>query len=108
MLENLKILLGIDTAETDRDALLELLITTATARLRLLLGGIEPPASMDHVILEVAVARFNRVGSEGMANHSVEGESTSFIEDDFAPFADEIQAFLSTQEESTRGRLRFL
>ena len=106
MLENLKILLGI--TDNDRDALLVLLLSTATARLRLLLGGIEPPESMAHIVTEVAVARFNRVGSEGMANHSVEGESIAFVEDDFAPYADEIQAFLSTQEESTRGRLRFL
>lgn len=106
MLENLKILLGI--TDNDRDALLVLLLSTATARLRLLLGGIEPPESMAHIVTEVAVTRFNRVGSEGMANHSVEGESIAFVEDDFAPYADEIQAFLSTQEESTRGRLRFL
>lgn len=106
MLENLKILLGI--TDNDRDALLVLLLSTATARLRLLLGGIEPPESMAHIVTEVAVARFNRVGSEGMANHSVEGESIAFVEDDFAHYADEIQAFLSTQEESTRGRLRFL
>ena len=106
MLNDIKVLLGIDG--TDRDDVLKLIISTATARLKLLLGGVEPPESMDHIIREVAVIRFNRIGSEGMTSHTVEGESLSFVEDDFAQFADEIQAFLDSQQDSARGRVRFL
>jgi hypothetical protein len=106
MLNNLKLLLGI--TDTDRDALLKLIISTATARLKLLLGGIDPPENMEHIILEVSIIRFNRIGSEGMASHSVEGESISFADDDFAAFADEIQAFLDSQTENKRGKVRFL
>ena len=108
MLNNLKLLLGIGANETSLDAKLELILSTAKARLMLLLGGVEPPKSMEHIILEVAVIRFNRIGSEGMASHSVEGESLTFTENDFAAFADEIQAFHDTQKESARGRVRFL
>lgn len=106
MLENLKLLLGIDG--TDLDERLKLILLNTTARLKLLLGGIEPPEELDHIILEVAIIRFNRIGSEGMASHSVEGESLNFGEDDFACFTDEIQAFLDAQKDSTRGKLRFL
>lgn len=108
MLNDIKVLLGIASDNTDRDNLLNLLISTATARLKLLLGGIEPPESMAHIIREVAVIRFNRIGSEGMASHTVEGESLSFAEGDFAQFTDEIQAFLDGQQDSARGRVRFL
>lgn len=108
MLNELKLLLGIPLDDTSEDAKLKLLISTATARLTLLLGGIEPPVSMEHIIREVAIIRFNRIGSEGMASHTVEGESLSFADDDFASFADEIQAFLDAQKESARGRVRFL
>ena len=108
MLNDLKLLLDIATDDTSMDDKLQLLISTATARLTLLLGGIEPPESMKHIIVEVAVIRFNRIGSEGMASHSVEGESLTFADDDFAGYADEIQAYLDTQKSSTRGRIRFL
>ena len=108
MLNSLKLMLGIDAADTSRDNLLNLLLSTATARLTLLLGGLEPPDSMEHIIREVSIIRFNRIGSEGMGSHTVEGESLSFNEDDFASFADEIQAYLDTQKESVRGRVRFL
>lgn len=108
MLNATKTLLGIDALDTSQDAKLKLIIDGVTARLKLLLGGIEPPEEMEHIITEVAIIRFNRIGSEGMASHTVEGESFSFIDSDFNGFADEIQAFLETQKESARGRVRFL
>ena len=108
MLSSLKIMLGIPDTDTDQDEKLKLIISTTTARLRLLLGDIEPPASMDHIIREVSIIRFNKIGSEGMGSHTVEGESLSFNEDDFSTFADEIQAYLDTQKESKRGKVRFL
>ena len=108
MLSSLKLMLGIPAEDVSMDDKLKLIISTATARLTLLLGGLEPPESMDHIIREVAIIRFNKIGSEGMASHTVEGESLSFSADDFAGFADEIQAFLDSQKESTRGRVRFL
>ena len=108
MLNDLKVMLGIATDDTSLDAKLELIISTATARLKTLIGGIEPPKELEHIIREVAIVRYNRIGSEGMASHSVEGESLSFGGNDFAEYTDEIQAFLDSQKESTRGRLRFL
>ena len=108
MLNNLKLLLGIDPADTTLDEKLLLLVDTATARLKILLGGIEPPESMAHIILEAAVARFNRIGSEGLSSHSVEGESLSWSENDFAGYMDDIRAYLDDHKESKKGKVRFL
>lgn len=108
MLENLKLMLGIGADETDLDEKLSLILENTTARLKLLLGGIDPPEETKHIILEVAIARFNRIGSEGYSSHSVEGESLSYSEGDFAPYMDEIRAFLASQEDTSRGKVRFL
>ena len=108
MLNDLKLLLGFSEGETDRDDLLLKIIAMATARLKLLLGGIEPPEEMDHIILDVSVIRFNRIGSEGMTGHTVEGESLNFVDDDFSQFLDEIQAWLDRQESGSRGKVKFL
>lgn len=106
MLEKLKIMLSIE--ENDIDEKLRLIIANTTSRLKLLLGGIDPPEEMDHIVLEVSIIRFNRIGSEGMESHSVEGESSSYVSDDFSDFTDEIQAFLDKQKNGTRGKVRFL
>lgn len=108
MLNDLKLMLGIAPDDTDRDSMLLLIISAATARLTTLLGGLEPPKSLEYIITEVAVRRFNRIGSEGMESHTVEGESITFSDSDFAGFEDDIQAYLDTQKESARGRVRFL
>ena len=108
MLENIKLLLGIAAEDTDLDTKLKLIVSNTTARLKLLLGGIDPPEEMNHIILEVTIMRFNRIGSEGLSSHSVEGESLSFTDSDFDGFMTEIQAWLDSQKESTRGKVRFL
>lgn len=108
MLNNLKLMLGIASDDVDRDSLLMLIISNATARLTTLLGGLEPTESLDYIILDVCIRRFNRIGSEGMQSHAVEGESVTFTESDFAGFEDDIQAFLDKQNASTRGRVRFI
>lgn len=107
MLHDLKLMLGISAADTSQDGKLELIIATTSARLKILLGGVDPPESMSHIILEVSIMRFNRIGSEGLSGHSVEGESLQFAESDFVGFSDEIQAFLEAQSESL-GKVRFL
>ena len=108
MLTDLKLFLGIDAADTDRDPLLNLIIAHTTARLKRLLGGIDVPQDMQYIIIEVSVIRFNRIGSEGVSSHSVEGESLTFNDDDFSGYADDIKAFLEQQKNGTRGKLRFI
>ena len=71
MLNDLKMLLGLAESDTDQDAKLDLLLSMATTRLKILLGGIDPPESLQHIIVEAAVIRFNRIGSEGLSSHSV-------------------------------------
>jgi hypothetical protein len=108
MLNDIKLMLDIATNDADRDSLLKLIISSATARLTMLLGGLEPPDSLNYIITEVAVRRFNRIGSEGMESHTVEGESVTFSASDFVGFEDDIQAYLNTQKENARGRVRFI
>lgn len=106
MLDDLKILLGIDDEDSDEKLLL--ILDSVQNRLKLLIGGLDVPPEMNHICVEVAVIRFNRLGSEGMSSHNVEGENMSYNDNDFDGFMNEIQAFLDSQKESKRGRVRFI
>lgn len=110
MLEKLKMLLGFNPEEADAelDEKLNWILSSTQKRLKLLLGGIEPPKEMDYIVIDVSIIRFNRIGSEGMKSQGVEGENISFSDDDFSRFREEIQAFLDSQKYATKGRLRFL
>jgi len=108
MLEDLKLLLGIAESDTTLDAKLELIITNTTAGLTLLLGGLEIPDGMNFIILEVSVIRYNRIGSEGLTTHNVEGENQVFQSGDFDSFLDLIESYLNGKSKPSRGRARFL
>ena len=108
MLDNLKALLGLPEEDISQDKKLQLILDAAKSRLKLLLGGIEPPEELNYIILDVAIIRFNRIGSEGLSSHSVEGESLSFASNDFEPYLDDIQSYLNAQKEATKGKVRFL
>ena len=108
MLEDLKLLLDIESTDTSQDKKLSLIIDSVTMRLMVLLGGLDIPESLKHIITEVSVIRFNKIGSEGLSSHSIEGETMSFNDNDFAGYMDEIEAFLDSQKEVKKGRVRFI
>lgn len=108
----LKNLLGITTENTQADTVLdsnlEYILNSAEARLKNLIGGVEPPEELRHIIIDVACMRFNRLGSEGTASHSVRDESISFVDDDFSGYMEEINAWLSVHNDTNKGKIRFL
>lgn len=106
MLDDLKKLLGIK--DDKQDDVLLLIINGTKKRLKALLGGTEPPDELSYIVLDVSVIRFNRIGSEGLASHTVEGESQSWDSDDFSGYKQDIQTWLDDQKEAKRGRVRFL
>lgn len=108
MLNELKLMLGIEENDTGADKRLNLILKTTRQQLRAKLGGIDAPESLDYIILEVSIKRFNRIGSEGLSSHTVEGETLSFVDDDFNSFSDDIQTFLNSQKETAKGKVRFL
>lgn len=108
MLKTLKQLLGIPESDESRDGLLNWIITATTGRLKLLLGGIDPPEELQYIIVEVSVIRFNRIGSEGFDTHDVEGENIDLSENDFDRYADEIEAYLKNLADSKVGKVRFI
>ena len=78
MLESLKLLLGIESDDTSMDSLLSLLISMAENRLLLMINTDELPEALEPVVIDVALARFNRIGSEGLTSHTVEGGKPEF------------------------------
>ena len=106
MLDEIKIILGI--ADNALDSQLNIIIANTKARLKMLLGGLDVPESLNYVVTEVSVKRFNRIGSEGITSHTVEGESLSFTDDDFAEFAGDIQTYLDSVAAAKKGKVRFL
>lgn len=84
------------------------ILDSVESQLKMRLGGVqEVPEELLYIVPEVAVARYNRIGSEGMSSHNVEGESIGWAADDFAPFTDEIDQWRAGNG-SGKVRVKFL
>ena len=105
ILENVKELLGNPKNIDDK---LNVIIELTQKRLGNLLSVKEVPEELEYIVVEVSVIRFNRIGSEGVSSHSVEGESMSFNDDDFDSYDKDIRSWLNNQSDVKKGRVRFL
>jgi hypothetical protein len=104
VIDNVKALLGIE----DEDKKLNIIITLTENRLKALLNVDTVPSELEYIVTEVSIARFNRIGSEGLSGHTVEGEALTFKDNDFDQYADDIQAWRDAQSDQDIGRIRFL
>lgn len=107
-LEDVKLLLDISPDEEDAvlDRKLNLIIGNAR---RQVLSYLPPetkevPEELSYIVTEMAVARFNRIGNEGMSSYTQEGESITYGSD-ISPYLTAIQSW--NEKHSTKGRVRF-
>ncbi|MDW8759703.1 phage head-tail connector protein [Streptococcus suis] len=84
IIEQVKALLGI--TDNLQDDLLEVIRELTEAHFMAYTGQTLIPTPLEFIIVEIMVKRFNRIGSEGMSSHGVEGLSMSFDLDDFASY----------------------
>lgn len=110
MLEDLKRMLGLsDQKDEELDKKLNWILTTTRARLKVLLGGIDPEKDLDYIITEVSIVRYNRIGSEGFQSHTVKDESVGFLSSDFDAYMDDIQAYKDQKNiDVSKGGIRWI
>ena len=97
MLERLRLILNVK----DQDELLNEILTLVVEKLTTYLGEPSVPAQFEWVIIELAVQRFNRIGSEGISSESVDGGSNTYIVDELSPF----YPFLDEYKASKNGNI---
>lgn len=110
MLNQVLQLLGLSDPTEEVTSLLETIISMTQQRLLLRLGTSAVPTELEYIVVEVSIVRYNRIGSERLSSHNVEGETMTWnTEDDFKPYMAEINGWLAQQEEPTNyvGRLKF-
>ena len=111
MLQDILTLLGLTDVTDEMQSKLETIIDITAQRLKLRLGGVDDvPDELSYIVTEVSIVRFNRIGSEGLTSHSVQGETMNWSDKDFDPYENDIQTWLSMQTDpsTNRGRLRFI
>ncbi len=86
---------------------LNVIIRLTTSRLKTLLDVEEVPTELEYIVTEVSIVRYNKIGSEGVTSHSVEGETMSFSDNDFKGYLNDIEAWKNKKNE-VKGVVKFL
>ena len=82
ILERIKTILQVN----NQDELIENIFDLVNEKVVSYLKVGKVPKSLEWILIELSVQRFNRIGSEGISSESVEGGSTVYIEDELGPY----------------------
>src|SRR5699024_12511152 len=65
------------------------------------------PEELDYIVTESAIARYNRIGSEGMDAESMDGHSASYVDKDLSDYEDDMLDYISDDADgSTKGVIK--
>jgi len=90
--------------KVERMEKLAILENMTTDRIKAIIGKNELPSQLQYVVTDVIMARYAKLGSEGMKATSQDGLSFTFSDDDLAPYMDEILAFKEVEDTVTNER----
>lgn len=67
------------------------------------------PAELEYIVTECTIARYNRIGSEGMESESMDGHSAKYVDKDLSDYEDDILDYLGDDSDGSKtGVVRFL
>ena len=87
LLNRIKTLLGV----ADNDELIHEITELTKSKILNYINETELPNELEFVLVELAIQRYNRIGSEGIASESVDGKSVSYDDDfeNYKPYLDD-------------------
>lgn len=94
----------ITNAKEDKLIVLEEIIKLQSDALISKLGLDSVPNELEYIVVETSIARYNRLGSEGLKSEHIDVISQTFVEDLFAPYAETIASYKGTKS----NRAKFL
>ena len=100
LLNRVKILLGI----SENDELVHEIIELTKDKILNYINKTELPYELEFVLVELAIKRYNRIGSEGISSESIDGKSVSY-EDDFESYKHHLDDYMIRNSNSKGFRL---
>ena len=89
LLNKIKTLLQIN----DNDELIYEIVEITKEKILNYINEKELPGELEFILVEMAISRFNKIGSEGFSSESTDGKSISY-EDDFANYKQYLDDYL--------------
>lgn len=95
VIETIKLLLGVDD---DKDDILNEIISLTSSKILSYIKEDKVPKTLNWIVIEMSIKRYNRIGSEGMKSESVDGTSVSYEEDELENYYSHLNDYNSTHK----------
>lgn len=106
LLQTVKLYLGIQ--DTLQDTLLQDIINVMTQRVTGYIGEEVLPAKLEWIVKELAIIRYNRIGSEGTKTDSEEGKNATYVDDPFQDFVPTLDKYIEDNNKPpVKGKAKF-
>ena len=102
LLNRIKTLLGI--IDSYNDKLIEEIIEITKEKILNYINEKELPKELEFVLVELAIERFNKIGSEGIASESIDGKNVSY-EDNFGNYKTYLDDYIFKNNKNKGFRL---
>lgn len=106
MKSRVKTLLNISVADASRDGLIDTLINLSEQKVLPLINADSIPISLEFIVVEMVINRFNRLGSEGINSETVEGIAKTYnsLGNELEPY----MAYINEYNKASKAKFRFL
>lgn len=106
---NVEALLGVESADPRVAIIHEITTSRLLGRLKRANKDLTAiPAELDYIVDEVTIARFNRIGSEGITSESLDGHSATYQDNDFKPYEADITEYINRYAIPRENVVRFI
>lgn len=93
MLDRVKLILSIDVVDYSKDDLLYEFINNHTDAVNLYCGTDSIPLPLEFIVVECTVARYNRLGSEGLSQEQIDVINSVYQSDLFTSYIPYMESY---------------
>lgn len=104
ILNEVKISLGLSSS--DKDELLSSLIKRPTQRVLNYIGKKELPTELEYIVIELAIARYNLIGSEGLNSENSDGVNFSYSTNLLDPYIKDLDKWMKDNNTKSNSKVR--
>lgn len=105
-LAEIKTILGL--SDTSKDELITKLYNNVEGAILIYIGKSTLPTELNFIAIEATVIRYNRLGSEGLTQESIDVVSQTFTEDILDTYKPYLDVYISRNSETSPKRLRMI
>lgn len=101
MLDTLKLMLMIN--DDKKDTLLEQILKMCEAPVLSYINENTLPHMLNWIVIEMAIIRYNKLKSEGIASESIDGGSITFINNAFDLYKADLDTYIANKNKNKKG-----